>query len=80
MVDKSNRVCCIKCDGNAVCLSARPELWYQTERRKGTDRECKRSTVFLADRLRNAMVSTAACSLPQTEHIFVASLLFLVVL
>jgi hypothetical protein len=63
-----------------LSLSARPELWYATERRKGTNREGKRSTVLLAEMLGNVMVSTAACSLPQTENIFVASLLFLAVL
>ena len=56
----------------SLSLSARPELWYATERRKGTNRECKWSTVLLAEKLRNVMVSTAVCSLPQTEHIFVA--------
>jgi hypothetical protein len=49
-----------------------------------TEGHKQRSAVFLAERLRNVMDSSAAWSLPpslpHTEHIFVASLLFLAVL
>jgi hypothetical protein len=82
VADKLNGVGCIKFYEKklSVCLSlslsARPKLWYATERRKGTNREGNRSTVFEAEWLRAVMVSTAACSLPQPEHVSVAPLCF----